>query len=77
MPLETIHLYKVFKRLASDFHTYHYFKKANKHENACSYVIGGFADDRFRFVFQVGPLTPVKGHGASCLGMKKTVCLEK
>lgn len=36
-----------------------------------SYMTGGFADYRSRFVFEVGPLTPVKGYGASCLGMKK------
>lgn len=30
-------------------------------------MIGGFADYRFRFVFEVWPLTPVKGHGAPCL----------
>lgn len=34
-------------------------------------MTGGFADYRSRFVFEVGPLTPVKGYGASCLGMKK------
>lgn len=34
-------------------------------------MIGGFANYRFRFVLEVGPLTPVKGHGASCLQMKQ------
>lgn len=27
----------------------------------------GFADYRLGFVFEVGSLAPVKGHGASCL----------
>lgn len=34
-------------------------------------MTGGFADYRFRFVHEVGPLTPVKGYGASCLGIRK------
>lgn len=38
----------------------------------CSYVIDGFADYRFGFVFEVGPLTPVKRHGPSCLWEQKT-----
>lgn len=74
MPLKTIQLYKVFKWLVSDFHT---FKKSTlDHEKACSYVIGGFADYRFRFVLEVGPLTPVKGHGASRLGREKRFVLK-
>lgn len=77
MPLKTIQLYKVFKWLASHFLTYDHKKSTLKHDTACSYVTGGFADDRFRFVFEVGSLTPVKGHGASRLGIKNNAYLEK
>lgn len=39
-------------------------------------MTGGFADYRFGFVLEVGPLTPVKGYGASCLVMRKKTNLK-
>lgn len=34
-------------------------------------MIGGFADLWLGLVFEVGPLRPEKGHGASCLWREK------
>lgn len=34
------------------------------------YMTSGFADYRFRLIFEVGPLTPVERYGASRLGIE-------
>lgn len=39
-------------------------------------MTGGFADYRFRFIFEIWPLTPVKGYGASRLRIENFIFLQ-
>lgn len=52
-------------------------KKTKVEKYRDSYMVGGFADYWFRFVHEIGPLTPVKGYRASCLKMRKIIILKK